>query len=171
MSTSWEIERRYLVTVQTEGWTAAGPGRRYRQGYLLTGPASVRIRSGEERGWVLTCKKGSGVRRMEVEAVVPPDVGQALLDAAGEKVIEKVRYVIGPWELDRFVGSLDGLALLEIELHAENDPIPAYPSFVSILREVTLDTQFTSSYLASLTSHERAAWVREMYANRDGIES
>ena len=65
-----EIERRYLVTVRPGLWRDLGAGLSFRQGYVKTGSPSVRIRTGEPRGPVLTCKSGSGVKRTEVESVV-----------------------------------------------------------------------------------------------------
>ena len=160
---TWEIERRYLVRVPDMAWRALDPAVRLRQGYVVAGPTSVRIRSGEPRGFVLNCKRGSGVRRREVEAVVSADMAEALFEAAGERVIEKLRHRAGPWEVDRFLGPLEGLALLEIELDNEHDEVPGAPHGVSILREVTEDNRFTSSSLASLSHQEQRTWVIRMY--------
>jgi CYTH domain-containing protein len=112
---------------------------------------------------VLTCKQGSGIRRREVEEVVSREMADALFDAAGERLVEKVRYQVGSWELDRFRGSLKGLALLEMELDAEEAALPPPPQGVSILREVTDDNQFTSSHVASMTPSEQRSWVRLVY--------
>lgn len=165
---SWEIERRFLVRVPEDAWATYGPGRSLKQGYVVPGPVAVRIRTGEARGPVLTCKQGSGIRRREVEEVVSREMAEALFQAAGDRVVEKVRHRVGPWELDRFQGSLAGLALLEIELEAEDDALPDAPASVSILREVTHDNGFTSSTLASMTSSDQKAWVRDIYAEVEG---
>lgn len=160
---SWEIERRYLVRVPSEAWNDLGEGRRLRQGYVVAGPKSVRIRSGEDRGFVLTCKRGSGIRREEVETVVAPEMAEALFDAAEDRVIEKVRHRIGPWEVDRFLGPLEGLHLLEIELESPDAAVPDPPDSVSVLREVTDDKRFVSSMLASMTPDHQRSWVRSVY--------
>lgn len=165
---SWEIERRFLVRVPADGWAALGPGRPLRQGYVVAGPRTVRIRVGEERGPVLTCKSGSGVRRREVEQTVTEEIATALFEVAGSRVIEKVRHRSGPWEVDRFEGPLTGLVLLEIELETTDAPLPEWPAGVSVLREVTEDNQFTSSGLASLTSEEQERWVNDVYAEVEG---
>jgi len=123
----------------------------------------VRIRSGEDRGFILNCKSGAGVRRREVETPVPAEMAQALFDAAGARIIEKVRHRDGRWEVDRFLGPLEGLALLEIELWDEDEPVPEVPVGVSILREVTDDKRFVSSSLASLTEGEKKHWVTRVY--------
>ena len=164
---SWEIERRFLVRVAQDGWEALGPGRPLRQGYVVAGPRTVRIRVGEDRGPVLTCKSGTGVRRSEVEQPVTEEMAAALFLVAGGRVIEKVRHRSGPWEVDRFTGALAGLALLEIELDEPDAPLPKWPAVVSVLREVTNDNRFTSSGLASLSKEEKEQWVNEVYAEAE----
>jgi len=159
----FEIERRYLVRVDPEVWARAGEGRLFRQGYLKGGRPSVRIRVGEARGAVLTCKSGTGVKRREVETVVPDDVADALFEAAGKRVLEKVRFVLGPWELDRFQGPLEGLTLLEIELEHEDDPVPEPPAGIEVIREVTDDKSLTSGALARMNKKERWVLVRHLY--------
>ena len=111
----------------------------------------------------MTCKSGKGLKRGEVETVVPPEVAEALMQAAGKRVIEKSRWDIGPWQLDRFEGPLEGLTLLEIELHAVDDPIPQPPDGVVVLGEVTEDKRFTSGYLARLKKKEQKKLVRDVY--------
>ena len=165
---SWEIERRFLVRVPEAVWETYGPGRPLKQGYVVAGPVAVRIRTGEGRGPVLTCKRGSGVRRREVEMVVSREMAEALFEAAGERVLRKVRHRIGPWELDRFESGLEGLALLEVELDREGEPLPEAPKGVLILREVTDDNRFTSSTLASMTAREQRRWVEDVYTDLDG---
>jgi CYTH domain-containing protein len=160
----WEIERRYLIRVLPQAWQRFGEGRHLRQGYVATGAQTVRIRSGEGRGDVLTCKSGAGILRREVECVVPETMTEALFEAAGSRVIEKVRHTVGPWEVDRFLGSLDGLEILEIELAEPDAPVPRAPEGIVILREVTDANTFTSSMLAELSDKERENWVRRAYA-------
>lgn len=159
----WEIERRYLARVPERLWNRLEHGRRLRQGYVVPGPLSVRIREGEERGPVLTCKSGTGVRRREVEALVPREMAEALFEAAGDRVIEKVRHRAGPWVVDRFLGALEGLVLVELELAHEDEPVPEPPEGVSILREVTNDNRLVSSELASMTAETQSALVQHLY--------
>lgn len=160
---TFEVERRYLVTVREGLWASLGESWRLQQGYVSAGTPSVRIRLGEPRGPVLTCKAGSGVKRREVEAVVPLAVAEALLEAADGRVVEKVRHPLGRWELDRFGRGLEGLVLLEIELDAEDDEVPDAPAGVTILREVTDDNRFTSLRLACMETEEQRAFVRSVY--------
>lgn len=164
----WEIERRFLVSVENHVWLSLGEGHHLRQGYVRNGKPSVRIRFGEPRGPVLTCKSGRGVRRKEVETVVPDDVAQALLLAAEDRMIEKIRFKVGPWELDRFLGPLDGLALMEIELEHEDAPIPEPPEGVKVLREVTDDKRFVSGHLARMKPKKQRKLVRKAYKEVKG---
>ena len=165
---AWEIERRFLVSVDEALWFQLGQGHHLRQGYVRNGDPSVRIRVGEPRGAVLTCKSGAGIRRSEVETVVPDDVAAALFEAAENRTVEKMRWEIGPWELDRFFGPLEGLSLMEIELDAEDDPIPESPEGVNILREVTDDNRFVSGRLARMDEKAQRRLVKKVYKEVKG---
>ena len=160
---SYEIERRFLVRVRPELWDALGKGADLRQGYVRNGTPSVRIRTGEARGPVLTCKSGRGIKRREVETVVPEDVAEALFAAAEDRIIEKTRFRIGAWELDRFSGGLEGLTLLEIELETVDEALPEPPDGVHVLREVTDDNTFTSGHLARRSPKQQRKLVTTIY--------
>lgn len=160
----WEIERRFLVRVSDTFWKAAGEGAPLRQGYIRNGTPSVRIRVGEARGPVLTCKSGSGIRRREVETVVPPEMAEVLMEAAEDRIIAKTRYRVGPWEVDRFVADLEGLELMEIELSDVEEVIPDPPSGIRVLREVTDSKTFVNGRLARLTPKEKQSLVARAYA-------
>ena len=165
---AWEIERRFLVRVRDALWFQLGEGYHLRQGYVRNGDPSVRIRTGEERGAVLTCKNGQGIKREEFETVVPPEIAEALFLAAEDRIIEKIRFRLGPWELDRFLGPLDGLALLEVELDDVIDPVPEAPDGVHILREVTDDKRFVSGHLARMKPRKQRKLVRKAYKEVKG---
>ncbi|NCG32826.1 MAG: hypothetical protein GWP44_08075 [Proteobacteria bacterium] len=94
---------------------------------------------------------------------MPDEMAPLLMELAGERIIEKVRFKIGPWELDRFLGALEGLALMEIELDDESDPLPEPPEGIDILREVTDDNRFVSGRLARLTPAEQSTMVQTVY--------
>jgi len=165
---AWEIERRFLVRVPDTLWQQLGEGHPYRQGYIRNGQPSLRIRVGEPRGPVLTSKSGSGVRRSEVEVVVPEEMVMPLFEAAGDRVIEKIRWRVGPWDVDRFLGPLDGLALMEVELDDESDPLPTPPYGIHVIREVTDDKQFVSGYLARLDHAAQRKFVKKAYKETKG---
>jgi CYTH domain-containing protein len=164
----WEIERRFLVRVADAMWLRLGEGYHLRQGYVRNGEPTVRVRIGEPRGAVLTCKSGSGIRRSEVESVIPGEVAQALFLAAEDRVIEKIRWHAGEWELDRFLGPLDGLILLEIELEAEDQAMPPVPESIHILREVTDDKRFVSGHLARMSPKKQRKLVKKAYKEVKG---
>ena len=162
---NYELERRFLVQAEAGLLTNYGKGRRLKQAYLLSGKQSLRIRIGEDRGAVLTAKSGTGIRRLETEVVVPNNIAEALFLKADQGVIEKLRWYIGPWELDQFLGRLSGLFLLEIELESDGDELPEeLPVGLIVMREVTGDNRFTSSSLASLSVSNRSKFVQSAYA-------
>ena len=164
----WEIERRFLVRVEEALWFRLGNGFHLRQGYIRNGDPSVRVRFGEPRGAVLTSKSGSGIRRREYETVIPGEVAEALFLAADDRIIEKIRWKLGPWELDRFMGALEGLALLEIELEDEGETVPEAPDGVRILREVTDDNRFVSGRLARMKPKKQRKLVKKAYKEVKG---
>lgn len=165
---AWEIERRFLVRVADAMWLRLGEGYHLRQGYIRSDEPTVRVRIGEPRGAVLTCKSGQGIRRKEEEAIVPGELASVLFEAAGERVIEKIRWDVGGWELDRFLGPLDGLMLIEIELESEQQPMPPVPDGVHILREVTDDNRFSSGHLANLPPRKQRKLVKKVYKEVKG---
>lgn len=160
---SWEIERRWLVRARPGLREELGEGWSLRQGYVRGGDPAVRIRTGEPRGPVLSCKSGGGVRRREAETVVPDEVAQLLFEVAGERVLAKTRHRIGRWEVDWFEEDLEGLVLLELEMEREDEPVPEPPEGIEVLHEVTHDKRFVSSKLAGLGSEERKALVGRVY--------
>lgn len=165
---AWEIERRFLVRVEEAAWFGMGEPAVLRQGYVINGDPSVRIRVGESRGAVLTSKSGSGIRRKEFEVVVPPEIAEALFAGAADRIVEKLRFRVGPWEVDRFQGALKGLTLMEIELDSEDDPIPEPPGGILILREVTEDNRFVSGRLARMKSRKQKKLVKKAYKEVKG---
>ena len=164
----WEIERRFLVRAEEALWFRLGNGFHLRQGYIRNGDPSVRVRFGEPRGAVLTSKTGSGIRRQEFETVIPVELAEALFLAADDRIVEKIRWKLGPWELDRFMGALEGLALLEIELEDEGDTVPEAPEGVQILREVTDDKRFVSGRLARMKPKKQRKLVKKAYKEVKG---
>ena len=71
-------------------------------------------------------------------------------------------------QLDRFLGALDGLALLEIELEKEDQPLPNPPDGVHVLREVTDDKRFVNGRLARMKPKEQRKLVKKVYKEVKG---
>lgn len=83
-------------------------------------------------------------------------------------MVEKIRWKVGPWELDRIIGPLEGLTLMEIELEEERDTLPDPPPGVQILRDVTDDKRFVNGRLARMRSDEKRNLTRKAYAEVQG---
>lgn len=165
----WEIERRFLVEVNDELWPTLKGGYHLRQGYLTdTKEPSIRVRLGEPGGPVLTAKRGRGVRRSEFECTISKEVAEEIMIAASPRIVEKVRWNLGPWVLDRFMGSLEGLIILEIELGSEEEVLAEIPEGIHAVREVTEDNQYTSGSLASLSAPDQQEMVLAAY--KGGLE-
>ncbi|MFZ8997016.1 MAG: CYTH domain-containing protein [Ilumatobacteraceae bacterium] len=142
-----EIERRFLVDVVPEPLPRA---TRLVQGYLMTGPPSVRVRSADGIH-TLTIKTGRGISRTEIEH--PLDVVEfdaLFVDTVGR--VEKRRHRIELddgriAELDLFDGALAGRRLVEVEF----DDLATAEAFVPPAwfgDEVTDDPRYTNASLA-----------------------
>lgn len=146
-----EIERRFLCRVlEPDALQTAARRSEIRQGYLSRGEPAVRIRARDGQ-YLLTIKAGRGRVRREVEVPVDEEAARALFDIAGDRQLEKVRYVIDRWEIDVFRGPLEGLVIAEVELDTPDEPLPRTPPGITLIREVTDDPAFTNQHLASLT--------------------
>ncbi len=154
----YEIERRFVARLDRSEVLEGAPVQRLEQGYLSAQEPAVRIRL-EAGRYVLAVKSGRGLVRREIEAPLPDEAGAALLELAGTRRLAKRRYRLGRWELDVFEGALAGLTLAEIELRAEDEPLPPPPPGVRLLREVTEDGRYTNQALAGLAPTEAAALV------------
>ncbi len=144
-----EIERKFLV--DTTAWRPDGPGRRFRQAYLMTAPdRSLRIRLEDGVGAKLTFKAGAGVlERSEFDYAIPAEDAAHMIDIAEGRVIDKVRHDVDVegtmFEVDVFGGDLAGLVLAEVELPAVDARFPR-PRWLG--REVTEDRRYLNATLA-----------------------
>jgi adenylate cyclase len=150
-----EIERRFLVDPSKLTATLE-PGHELRQGFLGFEPV-VRVRIQTAPGAAPSARltvKGPGLQvRAEYEYPVPVADAEELLGLCGPHVMEKVRYVLGPWEVDQFLGKLAGLWLAEIELTDEHAPLPEPPP-AWLGREITQDPRYTNARLVRLERWE-----------------
>lgn len=157
-----EIERRFLCRQVSAGALDGAEQRSIiRQGYLTVSDPAVRIRQRDDT-FFLTVKSGGGLVRREVEFPVDPAVAHELMSIAGDRQVEKVRWRLGRWEIDVFRGKLEGLVIAEVELQSEDEPLPAPPRGVTLLREITGEGRFTNQCLAQLSAAEAARLVREV---------
>ena len=148
MDLAREIERKFLIpeTPPLEGVRHA----RMRQGYLATGPTSVRVRDdGHTR--TLTCKRGDGVARTEVETTITCEQFDALWPLTDGQRIDKTRYYLpfGSYtvELDIFHASLSPLVVAEVEFKSIEDSRNFTPPDY-FGEELTHDYRYTNSHLS-----------------------
>lgn len=151
-----EIERRFLVAdpAALGGW----PGQQLMQGYLSRDPErTVRLRLStdgqSERGW-LTVKgptrlEAGACVRTEWEVELPPAEVRAGLALCLPNLLEKTRlrveYAGHTWDVDLFHGSLEGLALAELELESADTPFPAPPW---LGEEISHDPRYSNAALS-----------------------
>lgn len=144
-----ERERRFLVTDLP---TDLGEPHQIVQGYLMTRPASVRVRKRDDT-YTLTIKIGSGLARVEIERQLDADEFESLWGVADDLRITKRRHLVQladghTAEFDLFDGALSGRRIVEVEFDddagaAAFDP----PDWFG--REVTDDGRYTNAALAS----------------------
>ena len=146
-----EIERKFLLETLPPGLDRH-PSKEIEQGYLaISERAEVRVRRASAE-CTLTVKRGHGEEREETELEIPPEQFEALWDACGEGRLEKRRHLVPivddlTAEVDVYAGSLQGLAVAEVEFPSREaarsfDP-PAW-----LGREVTGDERYANQTLA-----------------------
>lgn len=144
-----EIERKFHLKRWPE-WLPKNAGVPIWQGYLADSPCTVRLRRyGAE--FFLTVKSGSGLVRKETEVPITQEQFEELWPLTEGRRLEKLRTVVplGPhrMEVDRFLGRLEPLIVVEVEFP---DPQSARafvpPEFFG--EELTGRTEFLNSQLA-----------------------
>jgi adenylate cyclase len=146
-----EIERKFIIR------SIPFPLDKYpvediRQGYLVTSGDGNEVRV-RQRGdhYVLTVKKGSGLKRQETEIAVSQAQFEELYQATVDERVEKKRYIIQDEdriiELDIFEGKLEGLMVAEVEFKSVDDS-KTYRAPAWFGREVTEDERFANRNLA-----------------------
>jgi CYTH domain-containing protein len=147
-----EIERKWLVNDPPADLTEL-PSREIDQGYVAIDADGTEVRVRRVDGdAVMTIKQGAGRTRAEEEFAIPADRFERLWPLTASRRLHKRRYVIpGPdgltFELDRYGGDLEGLAVVEVEFPddhgADAFEVPAWFG-----REVTDDARYKNQALA-----------------------
>jgi CYTH domain-containing protein len=143
-----EIERKFLVH-ETPALEGLQHGR-LSQGYIATEGTEVRLRKVGDQ-CTLTCKRGSGLVRLEEEIEISLSQFQSLWPLTADQRIDKTRYNIefGPHliELDIYHGALAPLVVAEVEFTSEEASAAFIaPDFFG--PEVTEDKQYKNKNLA-----------------------
>lgn len=146
-----EIEHKFLV--ERTRLPPLGHSDLLRQGYLSYGP-TVRLRIvGNERA-ELTIKGPGRLVRAEFNYAIPVADAEAMWPLV-KHGLEKRRYHVmhagKTWEVDEFLGSLEGLWVAEIELERPDEAFER-PEWATA--EVTYDARYTN---ASLARHGKPA--------------
>lgn len=144
-----EIERRFLLRdpPPIEGC----PSQRLRQGYLLVSKeASLRIRE-KGNGYKMTLKTGRGLARKELEMDLEGPQAEALWPLAGDRRIDKTRYLVDdgdrPIEVDIYHGRHEGLRVAEREFDSREAAAAwSPPAWMGL--EITEDGRYTNAALA-----------------------
>lgn len=144
---SQEIERKFLV--KDDSWRQLAVGSWYRQGYIASQGATVRVRIVGNQGYLTIKGPTVNYSRAEFEYPIPLEDAQEILDTLCVRpLIEKTRYKINidnlVWEVDEFAGANQGLILAEVELSHESQQI-VLPSWIGA--EVSGDPKYYNSYL------------------------
>ena len=152
---SKEIERKFLV--YKEKLPPLPAPKVIKQGYILGGETTVRVRISNEKAFLTLKGKTKGLTRSEFEyAISFLDAEAILQELCIKPFIEKKRYLIEyaghTWELDIFEGENKGLIVAEIELECENEPFEK-PEWVT--EEVSDDPRYRN---ANLIKHPYKNW-------------
>ncbi|BAT54753.1 hypothetical protein NOS3756_37260 [Nostoc sp. NIES-3756] len=142
-----EIERKFLVN--GDSWRQLGEGSLYRQGYIASQGATVRVRIAGNQGYLTIKGPTVNFSRSEFEYPIPLADAEEMLDTLCDRpLIEKTRYKIEwsglVWEVDEFAGANQGLIIAEVELTDEAQQVEI-PDWIGT--EVTGDARYFNSYL------------------------
>ncbi|NWF60184.1 MAG: CYTH domain-containing protein [Fischerella sp.] len=150
-----EIERKFLL--KGDDWRKLAEGSVYRQGYIPTQGATVRVRIVGNQGYLTI--KGPSVKysRSEFEYPIPIEDAKEMLETLCDRpLIEKIRYKVEwgglIWEIDEFEGVNKGLILAEVELSDEKQEIEL-PSWIG--EEVSSNPRY---YNRNLVKYPFSQW-------------
>ncbi len=167
-----EIERKFLL--ENSSWRAAA----YKRERLVDGLVAasdgrkVRVRLYEDRATLAIKSARKGLKRAEFEYEIPlADATELVAKHCGEKVLAKTRHYVEHmgyiWEIDEYVGLLEGVVIAEVELDTEDDHVPLPPW---IGREITYDPNYRKINLlnARFASLNRGEPARASFVSADG---
>lgn len=157
-----EIERKFLVLALSDQLKARGAPRRLRQVYLSAGSVTlgrpeVRIRQSTPLGTpfgpegVRTMKWGRGLSRLERESNASATATAEAFAQHADACIEKVRYHVGGWEVDCYLGALSPLMIAEAELSSADASLPPLPEGLILGEELTGQSRYSNASLAMAT--------------------
>ncbi len=154
---SIEIEHKFLVS--SDDWRRrAGPGVRYRQGYIASNETGmVRINLTAEKSWLTIKQAQTPLRRLEYEYPVPRgDAEEMLSTVCLAGLVTKQRYRLQDgehvWEIDVFEDDNAGLIVAEIELSAEGEAFE-HPDWLG--EEISTDSRY---HAMNLAMHPYTKW-------------
>lgn len=155
-----EIERKYLIDLDTakEQIARAKAKKDIKQAYLaVDDEREVRLRSIKDQQYLLTVKSSGALSREEIEIELNDPQVERMKPLMGSRCLHKTRYDI-PYdqhniELDIYHGSLEGLAVAEIEFDHE-DAAAAFAPPDWFGRELTEDQRFKNKNLVKISFRE-----------------
>ena len=147
-----EIERKYLVKNQIWDKTIKPDFTMMHQGYIMDAQGTtIRVRYTDEKGLLTIKSNQNGISRDEFEYEIPLDDAVYIFDNLCSKKLIKRRYKIiyfeKLWEVDVYLGKLEGLIIAEIELNSEDEIIIESPIWIG--DEVSYDIKYSNASLAS----------------------
>ena len=147
-----EIERKYLVKNQIWDKIIKPDFTLMYQGYIMdAGGTTIRVRYTDEKGLLTIKSNQNGISRDEFEYEIPLDDAVYIYESLCSKKLIKRRYKIicfeKLWEVDVYLGELEGLIIAEIELNSEDEMIIESPIWIG--DEVSYDIKYSNASLAS----------------------
>ncbi len=151
-----EIERKYKV-LDRSFIESATSVLQIRQGYLSQAGSvnTIRVRSSNDEAFITIKGPSSdgGLLRSEFEYSIPSSDAEAMFALCGNRIVEKLRYLVPykgkVWEVDLFLGRHAGLIIAELELDSVDESFES-PPWLGV--ELTGLPQYYNSYLAESDS-------------------
>lgn len=144
-----EIEYKYLVDKELWDKVDKPEPQLIVQGFISKSEdLVVRVRIKGNKGYLTLKGKTKGISRTEFEYEIPVSDAESILKEFTEKEIRKHRYEINInnkiWEVDEFLGKLEGLILAELEVTSEDEKFDL-PSWVT--KDVSADPEYYNAVL------------------------